>query len=162
MFKVGDKVVYPLHGAGEIESIEKHEVLGRIQKYYVLRLLIGGMRVMVPTDLAEKVGLRSVIKWQEVKKVFEVLKSGDKEEEDNFNWKVRYTNNLEKMKSGSIYKVAEVARNLSYRSRTKGLSSGERKLLDSACQMIVSELSFAQRSSVEEVNSKVKEILRGH
>jgi CarD family transcriptional regulator len=162
MFKVGDKVVYPLHGAGEIESIEEHEVLGETQKYYVLRLLIGGMRVMVPTDSAERVGLRDVIKSnREIKKVFEVLK-GKGKEEGNFNWKIRYSDNLEKMKSGSIYKVAEVARNLSYRSRTKGLSSGERKLLDSARQMIVSELSFAQRSSVEEVNSKLEEILKGH
>jgi CarD family transcriptional regulator len=159
MFKVGDTVVYPLHGAGTIESIEEQEVLGKKQRYYVLKLLIGGMRLMIPVDSAKKVGLRSIIRKGEANKVFDVLK-GKGGKERTVDWKLRYNKNLEKIKSGSIYKVAEVARNLSARSQKQGLSSSERKLFDSACQMIVSELTFVQDSSLKEVNSEIEKILK--
>lgn len=160
MFNVGDRVVYPLHGAGLIEAIEEKEILGEWQKYYVLRLLIGDMKVMVPVKSADQVRLRGVIGENEVTRVLDILKSDyDEREERGIDWKIRYNNNLEKIKSGSIYRVAEVARNLSYRNQEKGLSSGERKLLDSACQLIISELSCVQKLPPEKINATIVKIL---
>ncbi|MEW5766842.1 MAG: CarD family transcriptional regulator [bacterium] len=160
MFNVGDRVVYPLHGAGLIEAIDEKEILGEWQKYYVLRLLIGDMKVMVPVKSADQVRLRGVIKPNEVTKVLEILESDYNEaEEKEIDWKVRYNNNLEKIKSGSIYRVAEVAKSLSYRNQEKGLSAGERKLLDSACQLIISELSCVQELPPEKINATIVKIL---
>jgi len=157
MFEEGDKVVYPLHGAGEIEAIEEHEVLGESRRYYVVKLLVGGMRVMIPVDSATKVGLRVVIDEKEVSGVLDILRG--EEEESISDWKVRYTTNLEKIKSGSIYKVAEVARSLASRNKERGLSTGERRLFDNARQLIISELAYARNTSPDEASSIVEEIL---
>ncbi|MDI6791435.1 MAG: CarD family transcriptional regulator [bacterium] len=159
MFAVGDKVVYPLHGAGVIESIEEKEILGEWQKYYVLRLLIGDMKVMVPVrSTGGQVRLRGIIEEDEVSKVIDILHSTQEEAMED-DWKIRHNNNLEKIKSGSIYRAAEVARNLSHRNHRKGLSPGERKLLDNACQLIVSELSFVQNMPLENINASIVKIL---
>jgi CarD family transcriptional regulator len=158
MFNVGDKVVYPLHGAGQIESIEEHEVLGKIQKYYVVRLLVGGMKVMVPVNSSDgQVRLRKIIGEDEVKKVITILKNATIKPISD--WKVRYNTNLEKMKTGCIYKVAEVARSLAQRNKEKGLSSGERRLLETACTAITSELAFAQDIDLEQATMMVDNIL---
>lgn len=146
-----------MHGAGVIESLEEHEVLGKKRKYYVLKLLMSGMKVMIPVDSARKVGLRMIISKDNVSRVIDILQG--KETESISDWKLRYVTNLEKMKSGSIYKVAEVARSLSLRSREKGLSSGERKLLDSACQLIAEELSYVQNKPISVINTMVGEML---
>lgn len=157
MFRVGDKVVYPLHGAGEIEAIEEHEVLGERKEYYVVRLLVGEMRVMIPVESASKIGLRVVINESEVPEVLNVLRG--EEEESISDWKVRYTTNLEKIKSGSIYKVAEVARSLAFRNKERELSTGERRLFDNARQLIISELAYAKNTSADEATSMIEEIL---
>lgn len=157
-FSIGEKVVYPLHGAGIIETIEEKEVLGEKHTYYVLKLLMGGMRVMIPTNNVEKTGLRSVISEKGVNKVFQILENFTSETIPN--WKERQIDNLKKIKSGSIYKVAEVASSLSRRSRERELSTGERRLLDNAYQLIVSELSFAQDIPAEEVNGRLEKILK--
>lgn len=157
MFSPGEKVVYPMHGAGVIESLEEHEVLGKRQRYYVLRLLVSGMRVMIPVDSAKRVGLRMVITEDKVPKVIEILKG--KKTEIISDWKTRYNKNLEKMKSGSIYRVAEVVRSLSIQDRKKGLSLGERRLLDNACQLIVEELSYAQNKPISVMKTMLGEIL---
>jgi CarD family transcriptional regulator len=157
MFKVGDKVVYPMHGAGVIEAIEEKEILGEYKRYYVMRLPIGEMKVMIPTNNVEGIGLREVIDEQEVEKVFDVLKAS--KGKMSTNWNRRYRANLEKIKSGDIYEVAEVVRNLAIRDKEKGLSTGERKMLDSARQILVSELVLAKGIEESQANVILDEVL---
>jgi len=141
LFKIGDKVVYPMHGAGVIEAIEEKEVLGERRKYYILRLPVGDMKVMIPTSNGKEIGLRAVVDWEGVQKVFHILRGQSSAMSPN--WNRRYRANLDKIKSGSIYEVAEVVRNLVKRDREKGLSSGERKMLENARQILLSELVLA-------------------
>lgn len=151
MFKIGDKVVYPMHGAGIIEAIEEKEVLGEKREYYVLRLPMGNMKVMVPIANSEEIGLRQVINKQEVKKVLKLLRSSGSPMPSN--WNHRYRANLEKIKSGNIYAVAEVVRNLARREREKGLSSGEKRMLENAKQILISELALATELEEEKARS---------
>lgn len=157
MFKIGDKVVYPMHGAGVIEAIEEREILGERQQYYVLRLPIGNMKVMVPTSSGVDVGLRQVIGQEEVQKVFRILKGGSTQMPGN--WNRRYRANLEKIKSGNVYEVAEVVRNLARRDREKGLSSGEKRMLESARQILISELVLAVEVEEDKARSMLEEML---
>ncbi len=138
MFKLGDRVVYPMHGAGIIEAIEEKEVLGEKQEYYVIRLPLGDMRVMVPIRNAITVGVREVVSEEDLDRALAVLQ--EEETEMPSNWNQRYRANLEKIRSGDIMTVAEVMRNLIRRDQEKGLSTGERKMLDTAKQIFVSEL----------------------
>lgn len=142
MFSVGDRVVYPMHGAGVIRSIEEREILGSSQSYYVMHLPMGDMKVMIPLASADEVGLREVIDPDEVDKVLEVLR-GQKTKMSS-NWNRRYRANLEKIRTGNIYEVAEVVRNLTMRDQEKGLSTGERKMLESARGILLSELVLAR------------------
>lgn len=153
MFKIGDKVVYPMHGAGIIESIEEKEVLGQKRQYYILKLPVGDMKVMIPIDNGKQVGLREVIDSDGVKKVMGIL--SDKSSVMSSNWNRRYRANLEKMKSGDIYEVAEVVRNLVKRDQEKGLSSGERKMLENARQILISELVLATELEEEKAQSMI-------
>jgi CarD family transcriptional regulator len=157
VFGVGDNVVYPRHGAGVIEAIEEREVLGRRDQYYVMRLSVGDMRVMVPCSNAEEVGLRSVISPEEVDAVYEVLK-GEKTSMSP-NWNRRYRANMEKLKTGDVLIVAEVVRNLGLRDREKGLSTGERRMLEDAKQILCSELCIVQNKRLEEVAACIEAIL---
>lgn len=157
VFGVGDSVVYPMHGAGVIEAIEEREVLGRRDQYYVMRLSVGDMRVMVPSSNAEGVGLRPVIASDEVPAVYEVLR-GEKTVMSQ-NWNRRYRANMEKLKTGDVYIVAEVVRNLGLRDREKGLSTGERRMLENAKQILCSELCIAQNKRSEEIASCIEAIL---
>lgn len=157
MFSIGDKVVYPMHGAGIITAIEEREVLGEKQKYYIMALPIGDMKVMIPINSAEEVGLRKVIDKQGAEKVIEVL-NGD-ETKMSSNWNHRYRANMEKIKSGDVFAVAEVVRNLSIRDRDKGLSTGERKMLDTARQILISELVIVTESTEEEVNELLEKCI---
>ncbi|MFO7319156.1 MAG: CarD family transcriptional regulator [Limnochordia bacterium] len=156
-FNIGDKVVYPMHGAGIIEAIEEKEVLGERQKYYVMKLPIGDMKVMIPTDSVAELGLRQVIDEESVEKVYEILRG--EQTAMSQNWNRRYRANMEKIKSGDIFEVAEVVRNLAIRDREKGLSTGERKMLDNARQILISELVLAQDTTEEQVESTLNELL---
>ena len=127
MLAIGDKVVYPMHGAGVIEAVEDHEVLGQLQTYYILTMPYGGMRVMIPMKNADNVGLREVIGEPEVPKVIDVLRTPPVQ--INANWNRRFNVNLAKIKSGNIFEVAEVVRNLMLQDKVKKLSTGERRLL---------------------------------
>lgn len=150
MFNVGDRVVYPMHGAGVIRSIEEKEILGSSQSYYIMHLPMGDMKVMIPLASADEVGLREVIDPSEVEKVLEVLRS--QKTKMSSNWNRRYRANLEKIRTGNIYEVAEVVRNLAVRDQEKGLSTGERKMLESARGILLSELVLAkgiEESAVE-------------
>lgn len=156
MFSVGDRVVYPMHGAGVIESIEEKEILGAKKKYYVMKLPMGEMKVLIPTDNILQVGLRGVIDKREVDNVFVVLK-GDQDEMST-NWNRRYRNHLDKIKSGNIIEVAEVVRNLLSRDREKGLSTGESKMLDTARQILISELILVQGVEQSEIMNLLDDI----
>ena len=157
MFNVGDKIVYPMQGAGRIDAIEEKNILGENQSYYILKMP-GEVKVMVPVDKAEQIGVRSVIDKEEAVKVMAVLEENETEMSDK--WNKRYRDNMDKMKSGDIYEVADVVRNLSFKQKEKGLSTGEKKMLSNAKQILVSELVVAEHASQDEienlVNSKIE------
>lgn len=125
MFSVGDKVVYPMHGAGVIESIEEREILGQRQDYYVLRMPLGDMKVMIPTKNVEGIGIREVICSDDVSKVYEILQ--DQDVNVTNNWNKRYRENMSKIRSGNIYEVADVVRTLMKRERKRGFRPAKRK-----------------------------------
>lgn len=152
MFNIGDKIVYPMHGAGTIDSIEEKDILGERQAYYIIKMP-GEVKVMIPTDKAETVGVRNIIGKEEASKVMNIL--GENETEMSQNWNKRYRDNMDKMKSGDIYEVADVVRNLSFKQKEKGLSTGEKKMLSNAKQILVSELVLAEHASQEEVEELI-------
>ena len=153
MFNIGDKIVYPMHGAGTIDAIEEKNILGEKHNYYIIKMP-GEVKVMVPTDKAEEVGVRNIINKEEAAKVMSVL--GQNETEMSQNWNNRYRDNMDKMKSGDVYEVADVVRNLSFKQKEKGLSTGEKKMLNNAKQILVSELVLAEHASQEEVEKLVE------
>jgi CarD family transcriptional regulator len=157
IFDVGDKVVYPHHGAATIEKREKITFAGEQKEYLVLKLAFGDLTLKVPVDKVEEVGLREVINDEEVEEVFAVLRK--KEARMPTNWSRRFKNHVEKLKSGDIYQVAEVVRNLSIRDKDKGLSAGEKRMLVKARQILVSELTFAIGVNEEEAEKKLNEAL---
>ena len=157
LLQVGDQVVYPMHGAGVIADIEQCEVMGEVKSYYVLKMPIGSMKVMIPTDNVENIGLRDVISKKGVKKVAEVL--ADTPERAVGSWNKRFHATLARMKSGDICDVAAVARNLILQDRVRKISSGERRLLDLAKQILVSELVYACGKEPEEVAAWMDGIL---
>ncbi len=153
MFNIGDNIVYPMHGAGRINAIEEKEILGEKQQYYVIEMP-GEVMVMVPTAKAESMGVRSIIDKQSANNVLEVLEKDETEMSNN--WNKRYRDNLEKMKTGDIYEIADVVRNLSFKQKEKGgLSTGEKKMLVNAKQILVSELVLAEHSSKEEIEQLI-------
>ena len=152
MFNVGDKIVYPMHGAGTIDSIEEKDILGQKQSYYILKMP-GEVKVMIPTAKAEEVGVRNIINKESADKVFGILEKDETEMDKN--WNKRYRDNMDKMKSGDIYEIADVVRNLSFKQKEKGLSTGEKKMLNNAKQILVSELVLAEHSTKDEVERLV-------
>ncbi|MBE3591262.1 MAG: CarD family transcriptional regulator [Firmicutes bacterium] len=141
MFHVGDRVVYPMHGAGVIEAVEEREILGERKEYYVMRMPIGEMQVLIPVDGVDQIGLREVMAADAWESVAEVLSTEDTEVYTN--WNRRYRANAERLKTGDIYEVAAVVRNLMVRDRHRSLSTGERKMLDNAKRILVSEIVLA-------------------
>jgi len=159
MFKKGDYVVYPMHGVGTIVDITKKTVLNEKKEYYVVELINTKMKVMIPTPTAVEIGLRHIIKKNEVTKILKLLREEYEETEED--WKIRYQNNLLKVKSGSILSVSEVCRNLYKRARDKELSIMERKLYESAYSLIINEVALAQNVEVEEASNQISEVLSG-
>lgn len=157
MFNIGDKIVYPMHGAGIIEAIEEKEILGKKRKYYIMRLPLGDMKVMIPIDNTDDIGLREIIGEKEFAMVVDILR-GEKSQMSN-NWNRRYRANMDKIKSGDIYEVAEVVRNLLLLDRDKGLSTGERKMLNSAKQILISEFSLVRNLNEEQAEEMVYDML---
>mgnify|MGYP006070932539 CR=1 FL=1 len=153
MFNIGDKIVYPMHGAGTIAAIEEKDILGVKQSYYILQMP-GEVKVMIPTAKAEEVGVRNIIDKQSAEKVIGILEQDETAMDKN--WNKRYRDNMEKMKSGDIYEVADVVRNLSFKQKEKGLSTGEKKMLNNAKQILVSELVLAEHATQEEVEEMVE------
>lgn len=141
MFSVGDKIVHPMHGAGVIQKIEEKKILGEVKQYYVLKLPCSDMDVMIPTDSEVSVGIRKIADKSVIEKAIEVLK--DKSSSMDSNWNRRFRENMDMLKTGDIFKVAEVVRNLTRTDREKKLSAGEKKMLTGAKQILVSEVILA-------------------
>ena len=152
MFNVGDKIVYPMHGAGTIDAIEEKDILGQKQSYYILKMP-GEVKVMIPTAKAEEVGVRNIINKESADEVLGVLEKDETAMDKN--WNKRYRDNMDKMKSGDIYEIADVVRNLSFKQKEKGISTGEKKMLNNAKQILVSELVLAEHASKEEIEQIV-------
>ena len=159
MFKVGDKVVYPHHGAGTVVKKEKREVLGEKREYLTIRILHNDMTVNVPAENAEKVGLRKVIGEDMVKVVLKALTGGGTQMPKN--WNRRFKHNRDKMKTGDILELAEVVRNLSLRDHEKGLSTGEKQMFVKAKKILASELMYAKGMDEEETALWLDEVLSG-
>lgn len=153
MFKIGDKIVYPMHGAGVIETIEERSILDEKQSYYIIRMP-GEVKVMVPTAKAEEIGVRNIIDKETAGKVINVLEQDSTEM--SMKWNKRYRDNVEKMKSGDIFEVADIVRNLSFKQKDKGLSTTEKKMLLNAKQILVSELVLAESKGKDEVEALVE------
>lgn len=157
-FVVGDVAVYPAHGVGEIKSIESREISGMTHTFYVLQILDNGMKIMVPTSNINAVGLREIISKDEVEAVYDILKDRDIPMDDKQTWNRRYREYMDKIKTGSIYEIAEVYRDLSLLKQEKDLSFGERKLLDQARTLLVKELAFAEARDEDEIEVNLQEI----
>lgn len=138
---IGDKVVYPMYGAGVIEALEEREVLGESRFYYIMKLPLGEMRVMIPSIRVDELGLRDVVTVDGVDGVLGVLKGDATPMPDN--WNERYRLHTERIRRGNACEIAEVVRNLTARDRAKGLSGGEQRILDSARQILISEVVLA-------------------
>lgn len=159
MFRKGDTVVHPEHGAAVIQELREKEFLGEKRTYLVLRVAYGDLTLLIPVDSTEQVGLRQVVSKNEVKKVLKVLT----EDESSMaaNWSRRFKNNMEKLHSGDPYQVAEVLRNLAIREREKGLSAGEKRMILKARQILISELSHATDKTEDQAEVMIDEVLDG-
>jgi len=157
MFKIGDIAVYPSHGVGIIQSIEKKKISDNEQTFFIFRIFENDMTIMIPVNNIAMVGLREVIHVEEVPKVYDILKKKDIEIE-NQTWNRRYREYTQKIKSGSVFEVAEVLRDLFILKLEKDLSFGERKMLDAARSLLVKELSIAQNSSEEIIENDIMSI----
>ncbi|MGI5949087.1 CarD family transcriptional regulator [Peptoniphilus sp.] len=158
MFEIGDKVVYPMHGAGIIVAIEEREILGDIHKYYILKLPINQLKVMVPVKTADKLGVREITTVDEMDKVLDELSSDEKIEVPK-NWNRRYRHNFEKIKSGNLIEIAEVVKCLESLDQKKSLSTGERKILTEARQIIASEMALVYDKDISEVTMIINKAL---
>src|SRR3954466_3345143 len=156
-FRVGDKAVYPAHGVAEITGIERREISGTEQTFYILRILENGMRIMVPMKNAAAVGLRAVVGKQEIKEVYDILRSKEVSV-DGQTWNRRYREDMEKIKTGSVFEIAEVLRDLTLLKTDKDLSFGERKMLDTARTLLVKELAVAKSAKEEKIVRELEEI----
>jgi CarD family transcriptional regulator len=157
MFKVGETVVYPHHGAATIEAIEKRVIKGEEREYLVLRVAQGDLTVRVPADNVDLVGVRDVVNAEGLERVFNVLRQPYIEEPTN--WSRRYKANLEKLASGDVIKVSEVVRDLWRRDQDRGLSAGEKRMLAKAIQILRSEIALAEHSKEEDAESRILAVL---
>lgn len=153
MYDIGEKIVYPMHGAGIIETIESKTILGELRDYYVLKVPYGDIKIMIPVDKSDEIGVRPVSGGKKVDEVMEILKAPSTEMSNN--WNRRHRENMEKLKTGDIIEVAEVVRNLIRVDREKHLSTGEKKVLTNAKQILLSELMLAKNMEQEEADNLI-------
>ncbi|MCD6561854.1 MAG: CarD family transcriptional regulator [Desulfobacteraceae bacterium 4484_190.1] len=157
MFNIGDMAVYPAHGVGVIEKVETQEISGCRQNFYVMRILDNNMIIMIPTSNVNNVGLREIIEDSEVPRLVSILKRRDKPL-DNQTWNRRYRDYMDKIKTGSAFEVAEVYRDLLMLKLDKELSFGERKMLDTAKNLLVKEISLAKKMGEDQVEQSLAKI----
>jgi len=158
MFKTGDLAVYPAHGVGKIESIESKTIAGKKQDFYIMRILDNDMKIMIPINNAQAVGLRELIGPDDIPRVYDILKTREISVNGG-TWNRRYREYMEKIKTGSIYELAEVLRDLTVLKGDKELSFGERKMLDTARTLLLKELSIVCDVSEDEVEKEIREML---
>jgi CarD family transcriptional regulator len=156
-FVEGDMAVYPAHGVGLIESIEKQTIGGVDQAFYVMKILDNDMTIMIPTATSDNVGLRAIISKEDVKKVIDILKERDIKISSQ-TWNRRYRDYMEKIKTGSVYEVAVVLRDLFLLRVDKDLSYGERKMMDTAKSLLIKELSLARKVDEEKVEQQIEKL----
>lgn len=156
-FEVGDKAVYPVHGVAEVVALEKREIGGSPTSVYILKIMETGLTIMVPTRNAEAVGLRDIIDGTEVVEVYDILRSKEVAR-DTQTWNRRYREYMEKIKTGSAYEIAEVLRDLCLLRNTKDLSFGERRMLDTARNLLVKEIALAKESSENDIEAELEAI----
>lgn len=160
MFTIGDKVAYPMHGAGVIEGIEEQTILGTLRRYYVLRLSHSDMKVMVPVETSGKIGVRYIVKNSDLDDVVNVLHSESTPMSDN--WNKRNRDNMEKLKTGDLKEIAEVVRNLLRADHRKKLSTGEKKMLNNAKQLLLSEVVLVKNISADNADKFIEDaVLEG-
>ncbi|MFZ5447412.1 MAG: CarD family transcriptional regulator [Thermodesulfobacteriota bacterium] len=158
MFQVGQLAVYPAHGVGRIESVQERAVSGNQEKFYIMRLLDSDMIIMIPTQNARNIGLRDIIDFQSVTQIYEILRHRPSRL-NNQTWNRRYRDYMDKIKTGSPFRVAEVLRDLTLLKTEKDLSFGERKMLDTAKNLLVKELSLVNNSKEDEIEAKLQALL---
>ena len=157
MFKIGDLAVYPAQGVGIIEAIENRDVGGRKQLFYIMKIMGNGMKIMIPMNSAKAVGLREVIMETEIPKVYAILRNKDVTI-DKQTWNKRYREYLEKIKTGSVFEIARVLRDLFILKCDKNLSFGERKMMDTAKNLLIKEISVASNAEETKVEEDLKRI----
>lgn len=157
MYGIGDKIVYPLHGAGVIEAIEERVIMGKKQQYYIMRMNACNMTVMIPMQNCTEIGVRDIMSKDEAKKLLEAFKLEPVRMDDN--WNRRQRENLVRIKSGDVYQVLSVLKELLIRDKTKGLSTSERKMLTNAKQIIISELVMSEVATKEDIESIMDEVV---
>lgn len=153
MFRVGDMIAHPMHGAGVIDSIEEKKINGCTRNYYILKMPAGGMVVMIPTDSSEAIGVRPIVDFAVAESLMNSISQIDADMTPN--WNRRYRENMQRLKSGDLLEVARVVKGLMTRDVEKGLSTGERKMLHSAKQILISEIVLSQKTSYEEVELRI-------
>ena len=149
LYSIGENIVYPMHGAGTIIGIEEKEILGKMQKYYVVKIPASEIKLMVPVSTADEVGVRQVTEKSELNSIFEEIKASD--EKSEANWNKRYRENLSRIKSGSIIEVGKVVKSLTLREESRALSTYEKKMLTNAKNILVSELALAKEDVPENI-----------
>lgn len=158
MFEIGDRIVYPMHGAGVIVEKTLKTILGVEKEYYILSIPVGEIRISVPIDKINDMGIRTIVDESEIENILEILKL--KDVEINSNWNARYRENLEKLRLGELEGIAEVFRDLYTLDLDRGLSMAEKKLLHSSKKMLISELSVVEGKKVAEVEKKLENLFR--
>jgi len=158
-FEVGDLAVYPAHGVGKIKAIESRVINGEKHDFYILKVFVNSMVIMIPTCNVESVGLRDIISKKEIPKIYEAIKKDRKLIIDKQTWNRRYREYMEKIKTGSLYEVAEVFRDLYFLKITKNLSFGERKLFDTATTLLLSELATAKNTDEKTIMSELESLV---
>ena len=159
-FTVGDKAVYPVHGVAEVVAVESRSIGGHATAVYILKIIETGLKIMVPTANAEAVGLREVISAREVTEVFDILRSREVAR-DTQTWNRRHREYMDKIKTGSVFEIAEVLRDLVRLRESKELSFGERRMMEMAKNLLIRELTVARRSTEKETSVEVDKALTG-
>ncbi|MCL2081209.1 MAG: CarD family transcriptional regulator [Oscillospiraceae bacterium] len=159
MYAVGDKIVHPMHGAGVVENIIFQKVDGKSKEYYVFKMPVGSMLVMIPTSNSDCIGVRRIINSKQAEEL--ICSFGEIDADMTANWNKRYRENMVRIKSGDLAEVAKVVKGLMCREKQHGLSTGERKMLHSAKIILISEIVLAQSSSFEEIERRVNKAMVG-
>ncbi len=153
MFQIGDRIVHPMHGAGVVDDIVSQKVAGVEREYYLIKIPVGGMQVMIPVDNCTEIGVRHVIDQESADQLIAAIPGISVDV--NQNWNRRYRENMARLKSGDLTEVAKVVKSLGKREKERGLSTGERKMLFSARQILISELVLSQEGSYEDIEARI-------